>query len=343
MVLEAVARAIERENAEGRRILVAVSGGVDSTVLLRALSELADPHSLELAVGHVQHGLRGEESQLDEEAVLRAAESYGLPSFVVCADPRPDRAKQSGRSRHTLQEAAREARLHALRRMAEEWNADHIVTAHNLDDQTETILMRLIRGTGPTGLQGIEHHSADGLWLRPLLSVSRDEILDFARLRDLIWREDSTNEGDAYTRNRLRHHWIPGLRDEFNPQLLRAVGRLADAMQHEESWIREVTCEVSERMASRWTGSDRTGLVWVTNGWEELPTGLALRVIRHGLHELGRGRDVSHVHLERILDFLRRDPVETGRAMELPGGDRVVRTTGGYRLEVGLRDEDPAC
>ncbi|MEE3328823.1 MAG: tRNA lysidine(34) synthetase TilS [Myxococcota bacterium] len=343
MLIEDVERAIGNFDLKGRRILVAVSGGVDSTVLLRALVELIAKQDLQLAVGHVQHGLRGEASRLDQEAVLRAAQSYGLSAHVAEANPQPLRDQQSGRDRRTLQEAAREVRSRALRRMAEDWGADHIATAHNLDDQTETILMRLLRGTGPTGLQGIEHQSADGLLLRPLLSLPREQILEFASERDLSWREDASNDGDAYTRNRLRHHWIPGLRDEFNPQMLRAVGRLADAMQEEESWIRLTVTEVSERMTKKLEDSAGSGLVWSEKGWEELPNGLALRVIRSGLHELGRGRDVTRVHLQRVVDFLCRNDVETGRCIELPGGDRVVRTATGYRLEVDSRDEFPAC
>lgn len=343
MVLEAVNDAIKNESLEGRRLLVAVSGGVDSTVLLRALHECKESHRLELAVGHVQHGLRGEESRLDEAAVREGAEGYGLEAFIAEVDPRGHRAGQAGRDRLTLQESAREVRLGALRQIAEDWKADHILTAHNLDDQAETVLMRLIRGTGPTGLQGIEHRSPDGFWVRPLLSVSRSEILEFAEHHQLTWREDSSNSSDAYTRNRLRHHWIPALRDEFNPQILRAMGRLADAMQEDEKWIREVVEEVSERMTSRWADSDPKGLVWAESGWEALPDGLAFRVIRQSLHRLDRGRDVSHVHLQRVLDFLRREGVETGRAMELPGGDRVVRTASGYRLEVDPHDPDPSC
>ena len=337
MVMDQVEQAVEQFGLRGRRILVAVSGGVDSTALLHALMDLSVPQDLVLAVGHVQHGLRGEDSRKDEEAVQALAEDQGLKAYVIKADPRPAREEQRGRARLTLQEAARELRSGALEQMAHEWGADHIATAHHLDDQVETILMRLLRGTGPTGLQGIEHQSADGRWIRPLLAVSREEIMEFAHQRGLRWREDASNESDAYTRNRLRHHWIPALREEFNPQLLRAVGRLADAMQEEEVWIRSVIEEVSQRMTRQGDEPGLKRLVWSEKGWSELPNGLALRVIRHNLHQVGRGRDVSRVHLQRVVDFLRRDDVETGKAVELPGGDRVVRTATGYHLELDPR------
>jgi tRNA(Ile)-lysidine synthase len=343
MVIEHVDRAIETLRIKKSRVLVAVSGGVDSSVLLHALVSLASKHGLDLAVGHVQHGLRGADSRLDEAAVLSAAAAYGLPANTEQADPLPAQAQKSSQARPTLQEAAREVRYAALQRMAEQWGADHIATAHNLDDQAETILMRVLRGTGPSGLQGIEHASTDGRIVRPLLAVSRAEILDFARTHAISWREDISNEGDAYTRNRLRHHWIPALRDEFNPQLLRAIARLADVMQEEEAWIRVTVADVADRMTAKGPVWGESALVWVEKGWNQLPDGLALRVIRHGLHELGRGRNVTRVHLQRVLDFLRRDDVETGRSIQLPGGDCVTRTATGYRVSLGPRDEFPAC
>ena len=343
MVIECVERAIETLEMRDSRVLVAVSGGVDSSVLLRALVLLAPKYSLKLAVGHVQHGLRGEDSRLDEAAVLGAAESYALPFYVEQADPLPAQAKTSSQARPTLQEAAREVRAAALRRMAEQCGAHHVATAHNLDDQAETILMRVLRGTGPTGLGGIEHASPDGFTVRPLLGVSRSEILEFARCHDVAWREDASNEGDAYTRNRLRHHWIPALRDEFNPQLLRGMARLADVMQEEEAWIRVTVAQVADHMTAKGPQLGSGELVWVEKGWNELADGLALRVIRQGLHDLGRGRDVTRTHLKRVLDFLRRDDVETGRSIQLPGGDSVTRTATGYRVALGPREPFPPC
>ena len=343
MVIEYVDQAIETLQIKESRVLVAVSGGVDSSVLLHALVSLASKHGLELAVGHVQHGLRGADSQRDETAVLSAAAAYGLPAYAEQADPLPAQAETSSQARPTLQEAAREVRYAALQRMAGQWGADHIATAHNLDDQAETILMRVLRGTGPTGLQGIEHASADGRIVRPLLAVSRVEILEFARTHGVSWREDVSNEGDAYTRNRLRHHWLPALRDEFNPQLLRTMARLADVMQEEEAWIRVTVAKVAEGMTAKGPQLRGSELVWVEKGWNQLPDGLALRVIRQGLHDLGRGRNVTRVHLQRVLDFLRRPDVETGRSMQLPGGDCVTRTATGYRVALDPRDESPAC
>jgi tRNA(Ile)-lysidine synthase len=343
MVIECVDRAIETLPMKDSRVLVAVSGGVDSSVLLRALVSLAPKHGLELAVGHVQHGLRGEDSRLDEAAVLDAAASHGLPVYVEQADPLPVQANTSSQARPTLQEAAREVRYAALQRMAERWGANCIATAHNLDDQAETILMRVLRGSGPTGLQGIEHASADGRIVRPLLGASRVEILEFARAHDVPWREDTSNEGDAYTRNRLRHHWIPALRDEFNPQLLRVMARLADVMQEEEAWIRVTVAQVADHMTAKGPRLESGELVWVEKGWKELADGLALRVIRQGLHDLGRGRDVTRAHLKRVLEFLRREDVETGRSIQLPGGDSVTRTATGYRVALGPREAFPAC
>ncbi len=343
VLIDSVDKAVLRHGLSGRRILVAVSGGVDSSVLLHALSELIQKRNLVLSVGHVQHGLRGQASIEDQEAVLTQARTLGLNAQVLPGDPHPERTDVPNQARPTLQEAAREVRLKALNEMARLWKADHLATGHNLDDQSETILMRLLRGTGPMGMQGIEHQSKDGFVVRPLLSVSREEILDFAQERQIVWREDASNATDQYTRNKLRHHWIPQLREAFNPQLLTAIGRFADAMQEDERWIGPMVREASDRMTLASETHSTAGLTWTTLGWEELPDGLALRVIRQGLHDAGRGRDVSRIHLERILAFLRKPDVETGRRIELPGGDSLVKTPSGYRFAIGGRDQFSPC
>ncbi|MFP6640857.1 MAG: tRNA lysidine(34) synthetase TilS [Myxococcota bacterium] len=343
MLVEHVDRAVTELGLEGRRLMVAVSGGIDSSVLLRALVELAPARRLSLAVAHVQHELRGDESTEDERTVREWARELGLPWECERADPHPFRASRSNRDRPTLQEAAREARYGALLQMAARWEADHIATAHNLDDQAETVLMRILRGTGPKGLGGIERQSRDGVLVRPLLEVSRAAIEEFARARKIPWREDSSNAKDAYTRNRLRHHWIPALRDEFNPQLLRTMGRLAEALQEDERWIEEMVDEATRKMSSMRRTATREDLVWVSEGWTELPDALAMRVVRRGLHDLGRGRDVTRVHLDRVLAFLRNPDVETGRRIELPGGHEVVRTATGYRLRIGQRAGSSSC
>jgi tRNA(Ile)-lysidine synthase len=317
MVVSAIEESLRRLDLTGQSIVIAASGGVDSTVLLHALSSLADSWQLQLAVGHIDHGLRGSESDGDRRAVEELADRLGLRCLVEAVDPGSLRTGRSNRERPTLQEAARELRYAALERMSRACGARHIATAHNLDDQAETVLMRLFRGTGPSGLGGIPERSRDGRVVRPLLSVSRAEIEAFALERGIVWREDSSNASDGYTRNRLRRHWIPELAREFNPRLLRAIGGLAEAQRTDNEWIDSLL----DNVEARWISVRPEGVELVKEGWGELPDALARRLTRRALIALGGGRDMSRVHLERMLAFIRTEPATGhGRAIELPGG-----------------------
>lgn len=328
MLLRSVAEAADRLGLRGRSLLVAVSGGIDSITLFSALDELAEELGLKLSIGHVNHGLRGDASHADQAFVERFGAARG--ARVETFDAAPEHARPGpSRERLTLQEAARHARYCALERGAGRVGADRIATAHTLDDQAETVLMRLLRGTGPDGLGGIPEHSTDlspsAPVVRPLLGVSRAEIERFARSRRLNWREDSSNASPAYTRNRIRAR-IPDLAREFNPGLLRALADLADAQRRDTEWIE---ARVEQEVAARFSAV-REALVIDAKDWAALPEPLARRVARAALVRAGAGRHVTRRHLERMCRFLAG--AEPGKRLELPGRLTLERHREGFRL-----------
>ncbi len=208
------------------KILVAVSGGVDSISLLDALYNLKFFFPFEIAIAHMNHMLRGEESDDDELFVKELAKKYGLLMFLQKKNVK----KFAESNSLNLEEAARILRYDFLKRAAQSFSAKYISTGHNANDQAETVLFRLFRGSGISGLQGItrKYEIAKDLFLiRPFLIFSRAEIENYAKFRNLIWREDSSNLSMEFIRNKIRRKLIPYLQKEYNPNIVENINQTA--------------------------------------------------------------------------------------------------------------------
>jgi len=326
-------KTLEALGVDGGRLLVAVSGGRDSMVLLDLCCRATAGTGIELVVAHVNHGLRGQESEADERLVREAARRAGLEFRSRRVEPEADRAKSNSRSRPTLEEAARNQRRAALTSIADEADCRWIATAHHAADQAETVLLRILRGTGPDGLAAMDSRSPDGRWLKPLLEVLPEEIEEWATQHEIGWREDESNRDPAFARNRLRHDWLPGLSENFNPQLLRALGNLAEAQRRDREWIDGLVREAAKERIE----VGPAGIQLAIDGWEQIPEALARRLVRFALIEAGLGRDVTRVHLLRALEFLRQGRAAgRNKRIELPEGFSLRRLDDAFLLSADL-------
>jgi tRNA(Ile)-lysidine synthase len=210
----------------GDRVVVAVSGGADSVALLRALAAQTTL-GIGLAVAHIHHGLRGADADVDEQFVRDLAARLDLPLHLHRVDI-PARVARTGES---IEAAARTERYAYLNQLIADGTADTVATAHTADDQTETVLMKLLRGAWTAGLGGI---------IRPLLGTRRSAVETYLQILGQSWREDATNLDPAFTRNRMRHALLPLLREE-NPSLDRTLAQTAQLAREEEArWTAEL-------------------------------------------------------------------------------------------------------
>lgn len=219
----------------GQHVLVAVSGGADSVALLYALQELAPSLGISLTAVHLNHCIRGKASDDDAAFVMNLTASLNIP-FVQGRSDVPRRARRKGLS---LEMAAREARYAFLAKMARKVGADIVATAHTADDQVETILLKLTRGAGPRGLSGIPREvTLCGLRVvRPMLDVTRNEIIAFLGENGLSWREDESNRDVSFLRNRVRHEVLPVLESKLNPKIRDVLLRTAEVISEEDRWL----------------------------------------------------------------------------------------------------------
>ncbi|HSV94084.1 MAG TPA: tRNA lysidine(34) synthetase TilS, partial [Desulfobacterales bacterium] len=228
--------------APGDAVLVAVSGGADSTALLHLLHGRAERLGLRLGVGHLDHGLRPE-SAAEALAVERLAGRLGLAAHIERADVQ--------RLRHRLgtsiETAAREARYDFLRRTAGSHGYRKVALGHHADDNAETLLLHLLRGSGRSGLGGIRA-VRDGMLIRPLLQAFRLDIEAYLRGRGIAWLTDASNADPMLRRNRIRHELIPLLERDFQPAARRVLSRTAEVLAEEEAWITDLLQPVVERL-----------------------------------------------------------------------------------------------
>jgi tRNA(Ile)-lysidine synthase len=299
---------------EGERILVAVSGGPDSTALLLALNQLSHRGGFELAVGYLDHGLRGPQAAGREEAFVRdLATSRGLPVLVGHADVR---ARGRGR-KQSIETAAREERYSFLLKSAHEAGCSLVATGHTASDQAETVLMHLLRGSGLGGLSGIAPRSAwpfgpdtkVGL-IRPLLSVTRADTLSYCAALGIEALTDESNESPEFLRNRLRQELIPSLR-QYNHDVEAALVRLADAARADNAVLDHLAEGAIERIDGGISLSRE-----LLNGWPQALRRRACIAAYEAL--LGDARDVSQRHLTALDRLLTHG--QTGDHLDLPRG-----------------------
>lgn len=305
----------------GQGVLVAVSGGVDSMVLLHGLLAIRDGWSLRLAVGHLHHGLRGAEADRDAAFVEEAARCLGLPVTVA-------RAEIVRRGGQSLQEAAREVRHAFLARVARDQGLGRIALGHTRDDVAETLLMNLLRGAGARGLGSVPPAREGGI-IRPLIDLGREEIEAFALDRGIAYVADSSNASERYLRSRVRHRLIPLLAKEFNPQIARTLGRTALLLREEDAYLDAVAGEALAGMAS---AEACGGLRIRRPALLALPRALQRRAFRAALRRVsGHLRGLAARHVEAALDLF-GGPSGTGK-LRLPGGTILWLEGEDIRLE----------
>lgn len=235
MVKEKVLETIKKYNliSKNDKIVVAVSGGPDSMCLLHILLTLRKEYNLELNVAHVNHMIR-ENAILDEEYVKDFCEKNNLNFFVKKVDVH----ELSKKDRIGTEEAGRKARYEFFNEVKEMTSSNKIAIAHNKNDKVETIFLNLIRGTGTYGLIGIE--PKNGIYIRPLLEIERENIERYCDEFNLNPRIDESNFENIYNRNKIRNVIIPYIKKEFNPNIVNTVSRLSDIVQDEEKYFNKI-------------------------------------------------------------------------------------------------------
>ncbi|NIM59767.1 MAG: tRNA lysidine(34) synthetase TilS [Candidatus Aminicenantes bacterium] len=294
MILERVKKTIQDYKLLEKkdRILIAYSGGADSTGLLALLLELREEWSFELFLGHFNHKLR-QSADEDEQFVRGVAKKYSLPLYVGNKDVR----FYAQGKKLNLEEAGRELRYYFLKKTAHKIGGAKIATGHTLTDQAETFLMRLMRGSGLRGLGGI-FPLVEGMIVRPLIQVERQDIEAYLKEKGIEFRTDESNLDRRFLRNRIRLDLIPYIKKNFEPEIVSSLGRIASIIREEDSLLEKIAEEKAKRAISR--KNNRISLE--VQPLSTLPRAMARRVVRDFISELkGNLRAISFEDVESVL------------------------------------------
>jgi tRNA(Ile)-lysidine synthase len=302
-----VARSLRNVAGDSVRptLVAGLSGGADSVALLHALHLLAGRNGFRLVAAHLDHGLRPDSAR-DAAFCRRVCRTLRIPVRVARADVRARAAKDGG----GIEEAARLERHAFLEAVRLREGAAWIVLAHTRDDQAETVLLRLLRGSGSAGLGAMRARA--GRILRPMLRVTRQDVLDHLAAHGLAWREDPSNADPAFLRNRVRHELIPYLEGRFNPGVREALARTASVLAEEAELLATIAAAVGLRTEDGASILPREAVA-------RAPQAVARIAVRNAVRAAGGLRGVALDHVDGIIDLAMRKAA-SGRRVPLPGG-----------------------
>jgi tRNA(Ile)-lysidine synthase len=302
--------------AAGDSVLMAVSGGADSVALAKVLYTLAAEYPVRLAIAHLNHCLRKEDSERDAEFVADFARQLNLPFYLEKKD-----VLAFQRSSHlSLEETARKIRYEFLVETAAKYGFTKIATGHHGNDNAEQVLMNLLRGSGPLGLSGIAP-VRDNKIVRPLIRLKRFEILAYAAEKKLPFVTDISNTDLTIRRNRIRHHLIPELEKSYNPRIIETLNRLGMILRAEDQWIEDaLSTDFKKCISCKGPGAIRLD----TARFTDLATAAKRRIIRRAILSVKKDlRRITLLHVDAVLALIERD--KDFGFVNLPAGIRATR------------------
>jgi tRNA(Ile)-lysidine synthase len=332
-ILQKVAQTILRQNMFrlGDSVLAGVSGGPDSVALLHILVQLASRWELTIGIAHLNHCLRGAESDKDSEFVADLAASLNLPCYSEAINIRNDPAFR----KLSIEAAARQVRYDFFDRISRRYGYDKLALGHHRDDNAELMLMFLFRGSGPLGFSGIPP-VREGRIVRPLISTGRDELVAFLNENEITYRVDESNRDMRFLRNRVRHETIPYIQTCCNPGIVETLNRFSKIVRSENEWMNDIIQPIYEKTL---VSKDAHRVVLAIPALTALPEAARRRVIRTAIFQVkGDLLRISFSHIEAARELAEHQQYPT--QLTLPDGIRVQRNKSlltFYQVDESLR------
>ncbi len=313
---------------ENDKILVGFSGGKDSSALLHLLMTLSKSYKIQIAIGHFNHKVRGDEANRDEEFCRQVGKDYSIDFFSDSYNM-DNYAKENKISK---EEAGRILRKKFFNRILREEGYNKIALAHNMDDQAETILMRIIRGTGLDGLKGIDYKS--GPIIRPILDISKSEIEEYINKEKISYVEDSTNKENTYNRNKIRNLLIPEIENNYNPNFKEALINLSNLAVEDSEFLDSYTASTYKGLSNR--EKDSTIISLDDFKKESLP--IKRRLIRRVF--LLENGNINNLSFKNVEDINNLSQGPTGKAIENVNGLRIRTSYNDLIFEKNKKNND---
>jgi len=302
-------------------VLVGVSGGADSVALVHVMKEIAPIFSIKLGIAHLNHSLRGNESDADASFVVSLSEKLNLPCYTA----KEDVVEYKNKHGFSLEEAGRRVRYAFFENIAQREGFNKIALGHTGDDNAELVLMYLLRGSGPLGISGIPPirgvFKTNLLIIRPFIKTSRSDIIKYISAKSLSYVVDKSNMDMKYLRNKIRHNLIPELKENYNPKIVETINRLASIMRSEDEWMEN---ELESILNKNTLFTENNRIVLSVSGMNALHPAAKRRIARSAIEKVkGNLRRISYSHVELVAAQLVSD--SDSWSLDLPDRIRITR------------------